>query len=160
MKIGTTVLVGEEGLFAHGVEAAIFGAVEVPGVVELLQDGLHDGLVPRFRGADEIIDGELERAGEVLPILGEFIAVGLRGLAFLVRDLLHLLPVLIEAGEEEYVFTHTAPGARDHVADDLLVGMPEVRLAVDVVDGGGDVVTLAHLRGTVAQGGGNVKRKT
>ena len=36
-------------------------------------------------------------------------------------------------------------GAGDHVGDDFFVGVAEVRLAVDVVDGGRDVEAFAHL---------------
>ena len=52
--------------------------------------------------------------------------------------------MFVEAGEEENFLAQTSPGARDHVGDNLFVGMTEVRLAVDVINGGGDVKRFAH----------------
>ena len=60
--------------------------------------------------------------------------------------LLDLLAVLVEAGQVKHLLTQTMPRARDNVGDDFLISMPEMRLAVDVINGGGDVEFLAHGR--------------
>ena len=61
--------------------------------------------------------------------------------------LLDLLAVFIEAGQEKNLLTQAAPRPRDDVGDDFLVGMAEVRLAVDVINGGGDVKLFVHQGG-------------
>ena len=63
--------------------------------------------------------------------------------AFFRRGALDLLPVLVRAGQEADVVAHAPAVARDHVGDDVLVHVPDVRVVVDVVDGGGDV-ELGH----------------
>jgi len=52
--------------------------------------------------------------------------------------------VLVQAGQEKNLLTQAAPGARDDVGNDLLVGVAEVRLPVDVINCGGDVKPFAH----------------
>jgi hypothetical protein len=69
-----------------------------------------------------------------------------RGHAGLLRAELHLLPVLIEAGEE----VNFAPGephiAGHGVGQHLFIGVADVRRAVGVVDGGGDEKSAGHGR--------------
>ena len=62
----------------------------------------------------------------------------LRRDALLLRRLLHLLPVLIDAGEEKNVVAFQPVIAREHIGEHLLVSVADVRRAVGVVDGGGD----------------------
>ena len=57
--------------------------------------------------------------------------------------LLDLQAVLVGAGEEVHVVAEQAVPAGERVADDGRVGVAEVRLGVDVVDGGGEEV-VAH----------------
>ena len=59
---------------------------------------------------------------------------------------LDFLAVFVEAGEKENFLPETAPGAGDHVGDDLLVGVAKVRLAVDVINGCCYVKRFAHPR--------------
>src|SRR5450759_5451340 len=56
------------------------------------------------------------------------------------RGLRNLVAVLVNAGEEEDVVALLAVVARQDVGDDGRVGVPQVGLAVHVVDGRGDVV--------------------
>ncbi len=55
-----------------------------------------------------------------------------------VRGVGDRLAVLVGAGQEEDVLPALAHVPRDHVGSDLLVGVAEVRLAVDVSDRRGD----------------------
>lgn len=55
---------------------------------------------------------------------------------------LDLLPVLVRPREEHHVSPVQTHEARDYVAGKGRVGVPYVRLVVDVVDGGGHVVRL------------------
>ena len=83
---------------------------------------------------------------ERLPIGGEIIAVGLGCFTIGLRGLLDFLAVFIETGKIENFLPETPARAGDYVGDDLFVGVAEVRLAVDVVNGGGDVKRFAHPR--------------
>jgi hypothetical protein len=40
--------------------------------------------------------------------------------------------------------------ARDHIGNDFLVGVPEMRLAIDVINRGRDVESLAHVLRSLA----------
>jgi hypothetical protein len=59
---------------------------------------------------------------------------------------LHFLAVLVEAGQEESFLSQTAARTRDDVGHDFLVGVAEMRLAVDVINCCGDVKPFAHCR--------------
>ena len=122
------------------------------GGVELGENRLHDFLVARFGGADEIVVGQAQFRGERLPTDGQFIAVGLRGFALGVGGLLDFLAMLVEAGQEKNLLAERAAGAGDDVRDDLFVGVAEMRLAVHVVDRGGQVKAFAHGRGVCPTG--------
>ena len=61
------------------------------------------------------------------------------------RRLLHLLPVLIDAGQKENFVAFQPVITRDDIGKNLLVGMADVRRRVRVVDGGGDEKCLRHL---------------
>ena len=53
--------------------------------------------------------------------------------------------MFIEAGQEKNLLPETPARARNHVGDDFLVSVAEVRLAVQIIDGGRDVKALTHL---------------
>ena len=59
--------------------------------------------------------------------------------------------MLIQAGQVKDLLAKTPARARDHVGDHLFVGMPEMRLAIDVIDGCRDVELLAQGRQVVAE---------
>ncbi len=52
--------------------------------------------------------------------------------------------MFIQAGQKKNFLTMAASRPRDDVGDDFLVGMAEMRLAVDVINRGGDVKPFAH----------------
>ncbi len=135
----------EEGLAGGAVEALVGVLVEVAVVIEGLQELLDAGDVALLGGADEVVVGDVEVAPELLE-LGELaVAPLLGGHAVLGCGLRDLLAVLVEAGEEVHVLAVEAVEAGDGVCRDSGVGGSDVGLAVDVVDGGGDVERgLAH----------------
>jgi len=55
--------------------------------------------------------------------------------------------VFIKARQKKNFLTEAAARPRDDIGDDFLVGMAKVRLAVDVINGGGDVKLFAHQGG-------------
>src|ERR1051326_4775828 len=105
-------------------------------LVQTGEDSLNDLLVPWLSGADEIVVGQLELCGEALPDGGQFITILLRLLAFGESSLLHFLAVLIQTGQKENFQAKTAAGTRNNIGHDLLVSVAEVRLAIDIVNGG------------------------
>jgi hypothetical protein len=66
-----------------------------------------------------------------------------RNTLFLGRSL-HFLPVLIDAGEKENIFTLQPMIARDDIGQHFLVGMPYMRRRVGVIDRGGDEEGFRH----------------
>src|SRR6185436_7954956 len=104
----------------------------------------------RLGGADEIVLGKIQFGGKRLPEEGEIVAVGLRLLAFRHCGLLNFLSVLVEAGQEKRLLSETAPGAGDYVRNDLFVRMTQVRLAIHVINRGGNIKSFGHLRASLA----------
>jgi hypothetical protein len=101
-------------------------------------------------GADEIVVCQSEGGGESSPDRGQFVAIYLRSFTLVHRGLLHLLAVLVKAGQEENLLPQAAPGSRNHVGQDHLVGMSKMGMAIDVKNGGGDVKLFAHSTDTLA----------
>ena len=100
-------------------------------------------------GADKIVVGQLQFFGERPPVRRQFVTILLRRFALGDSRLLNLLAVFIQTGQEKNIQAETAARPRDDVGDDFLVGMAEVRLAVDVVNGGGDVKLFVHYRAVI-----------
>src|SRR6266498_820345 len=112
--------------------------------VESGQDPLHRRRVARFGRSDEVVVSQAEFRGEALPILRQFIAIRLRVLIQLLGSLLHLLAVLIQAGQKKNFLVQAAMSAGHDVGQNLLVSMAQMRLAIDVVNGGGDKKRFTH----------------
>src|SRR5258708_25975746 len=113
--------------------------------MEFRENGLHDLFVPRLGGADKVVIGQLKLICKGRTDSGQIIAISLRGATLGNGGLLHLLTMLVEAGEKECFLAHAAARACDDVGNDLFVGMAQVWLTVDVINGGGDVKTFIHL---------------
>ena len=60
------------------------------------------------------------------------------------RGLLDFLSMLIDAGKKKDFFTFEPVIARNHIGQHHLVGVPDVRRRVRVIDGGGDEKCLRH----------------
>ena len=75
--VGPAVLVGQKRFFLRGIKAFVGFLIKLAGGVEFGEDGLHEFLVARLGGADEIVVGEFELLGKRLPVSGESIAIGL-----------------------------------------------------------------------------------
>ena len=148
--------VGVEGLAADAVPALVGGEVQVLRVLlqDALPEALHDPLVTRLGGADEVA-GEavrglrvVEAHAEVDPRLAEarrdLIGERLRREPALLGGLDDLLAVLVRAGQEARVVAAHVVEARERVGDDRRVRVAQVGDVVDVVDGGGDVEGTGH----------------
>ena len=60
--------------------------------------------------------------------------------------MLDFLSVLIQAGEIKNFLAKALPRTRNHVGDDLLIGVPQMWLAIYVIDGSGNVELFAQGR--------------
>jgi len=47
--------------------------------------------------------------------------------------------VLVHAGEKKHVVTHEPAEARDDIGEHFFAGVTEMRGAIEIIDGGGDV---------------------
>ena len=152
--VRVAVLFGQEGFLADGVPTFVALLVDVALGMELGEDGGDDFLVTGLGGADEVVVGEAQLAGEGFPLHGETVAVGLRVLALGGGGLLDLLAMFIETGQEEDLVAEAAVGACDDIGQHHLVSVPEVCCAVRVENRRGQVKPFAHEAGTVPTGTG------
>ena len=133
------VLLRVERLAGRAVPALVRGRVEVARRVDAPDDLLDAHAVPRLGRADEVV----VRDPELFPEVPERrrVAVGDddRRDAFLLRDLLDVLAVLVGAGQEAHVLAREAEIAGERVRDDRRVEVPDVGPVVDVVDRGREV---------------------
>jgi hypothetical protein len=107
---------------------------------------LHYLFMPGLRGADEIIIRALQPGSKAFPNQSQLVTVLLWLLMFGDRGLLHLLPVLIQTGQEIRVLAHAPARARNHIGDYFLIGVAQVRRTVDVINGCRQIKAFAHLR--------------
>ena len=87
--------------------------------------------------------GRRESPRHALELGGVPIRELARGNSFLARRLEHLDAVLVRAGHEEDVPAIVAMETGDRIRRDQLVGMPDVRLAVGIGNGGRQIEFLA-----------------
>ena len=140
------VLLLLERLAAFAVQALVIVLVEhrlaglwTAGVPQPAEQLLYSEFVALVGRADELVVGNAQRGPRVLEVLGVLVDIRLRGKASLSGALGDFLAVFIGAGQEVRLVAALAMRAGDHVSDDLFVRVAQVRAAVDVVDGGGDV---------------------
>ncbi len=137
LVVGVVLLAGDAVLALVEIE------LDVAGVVAALQQFGDADLVTLLGGADEVVVGDVQLLPRLLIQRGDRVGEVLRRQAGGLGGLLHLLAVLVGAREEVHVVAEQAVPASDRVADDGGVGVAEVRLCGDVVDGGGEEV-VAH----------------
>ena len=145
------VLFREIAFVADAVPSVVFRRVDLPAVVEILQHPLHDGLVAGFGGADEIVVGDAQALPQLLEADDGGVGLFLRRVAGLLRGLLHLLSVLIGAGQEPRIMPHQPVIPRQHIREDRGVGVADVGTVIDVVDRRRDVERGAHRAGRLFQ---------
>ena len=138
------LLVGDEPLLTHRIEPLVLGRIDVTGVVEALQHLPHHLGMARFGGADKVVVGDVEPLPRAAKALADAVGERLRVGAGRGRGLIHLLAVLVGAGQKVGAVAVEPMPARQEVGDDGGVGVAEVRFGVDVVDRGGDVESLLH----------------
>ena len=142
---GGELVLGVIGLVADGIPAGVFVEIDLAALDQPLPDRLAGADMARLGGADEIVIAEVHRLGEIAEVLRDLVGEGLGRHAGGDGGLLHLLPMLVGAGQEHHVIAVQALEARQHVAGERRIGMPDMRRVIDVVDRRGDVVAaLGH----------------
>ena len=111
---------------------------------------LAGGDMARLGGPDEVVVRDPQRRPQVAEVRLHLVAVLLRRQAPLLRGLLDLLAVFVDARQEEDVLPEPLVEARQHVRQDGAVRVPDVRLVVDVVDGRRDVEDVGRGHGRFA----------
>ncbi len=140
------VLFLEETFAGHTVTPFVFVLVDFAAVVQVLQDFLHHFFMERHGGADEIIVGNIEGLPEFLETQHGGVALFLGRDADLFGGLLDFLPVFVGAGQEKRRHALFAMIAGQYVAEHGGVGMADVRLVIDVIDRGGDVIFVRQFQ--------------
>ena len=96
-------------------------------IPEPLKDGAHAALVALIGRRRPAIVFDAERFPQRKELRGDAIHELLGRDALLFRGLLDLLPVLIDAGEEEHILALEPMIARDDIGEHLLIGVPDMR---------------------------------
>jgi NAD-dependent dihydropyrimidine dehydrogenase PreA subunit len=130
-----------ELLAAGAVQALVVGHVQVVRVALLdPPEEFGDGLtMPWLGGADPVVVAALESAPEGLEALRHAVHPGLRRIPLALGRLDDRLGVLVHPHQEAHVVPPQSPVAGDGVGSHLLQRVPQVGIAVGVVDGGGQI---------------------
>ena len=124
-----------EGLATDAVEPLVRVLVDVPVVVDALEEVLDERLVALVGGADEEVGVGIDALRKRAPVLDDLVGVLLRREALLLGDARDLGGVLVGAREEERLVAALLVMAHQNVRRDGRVRMTDVRRRVDVVDG-------------------------
>ena len=137
------LVLGVIGLVAHRIPAGIFAEIDVAVLLHAPPDRFRRPVVALLGGADEVVVRAIEPLHHGLEQRHVAVEQLPRRQAFACRGLLHLLAVLVGAGEEEHVIAVEPHEAGDGVGGDRLVGVADMRRAVRIGDRRGDVIGLA-----------------
>ena len=127
LAIRAALLVGQELFLADAVVALLFVLVDLPFIVETLEHSLHTFLVQRIGRGRPAVVADFEFFPKRDEFRRDLIDELLRRDAGFLGRLLHFLPVLIDAGEEENLFALQPMITRDDVGQHLFVGVTDVR---------------------------------
>ena len=113
----------------------------------------HGGALGR---AHDVVGPGVERRAHRLELRRRAVGELKRRHPFARRRLLHLLAVLVHAGEEQDVVAVEPFEPRDRIGRDPLIGMADMRRAIGIGNGGGDVEGRAPAIGAFSKldGGG------
>ena len=100
--------------------------------------------MPVLGRAHEIVMTKAQLIYKDLPAGSQIIAVILRVQTLFGRCLLDLLSVFIQARQKKRRFSKTLVHPGDGIGHNLFIGMPEMRMPIDIVNGGGEVVFFTH----------------
>ena len=141
-----------KALAAVAIEAAVLPEVDVALVVELGQEALHHRGVGRQGGAHKVVVADIEAVPGVAEGVADAVHKSLDRQVQLLGGLDDLVAVLVGAGLEAGVIPLEAVKASQGVRHHGGVGVSQVRLGVDVINGRGDI--KSHGRGSSQDGQG------
>ena len=126
-----------EGFARDAVPALVVAFIDIPGRGDPADELLDAGTVPWLGRPDEVVERHVEAPPHVEELDGHPIAIRQRLFAKLLGFPEDILRMLVVAHHEMDIEPGEPLVARDDVGGDLLVRRPEMRTAIDVVDGGG-----------------------
>src|SRR5438552_12607213 len=130
---------------SDAVERLVVLLVEVTRRSDAPPDRLHPSGMSWLGGANKVIDRKVQQPDQIPELRGILIHERRHTLARRRRGRGVLLTVLVGAGQKPHLEAAEAVETRQHIGNDLLVRVPDVRAGVDVVDGRRDVVaSLVH----------------
>ena len=126
----------------RAVQACISSLVNIPLVINAAENLLHYLLMAFFRGADKIVIGDVQHFPQVLKACHDRIYIfNWRNPLFLCL-LLDFLPMLVAAGQEEYIIPCQAVEACHRVGNSGAVSVTDVQLGTWIVDWRSDIETF------------------
>ena len=134
------LVLGVVSLVADRVPAGIFREIDVAVLLHPLPDRPGRTMMTLLGGADEIVVRAIHLRDHRLEAWHVAVEQLLRGHPLFRGGLLDFLAVLVGAGQEEHVVTVEPHEAGDRVGRDHFIGVADVRGAVGVGNGGGDVI--------------------
>ena len=133
------VLLLLERLARDAVPPFVEPLVDVARLDQARDERRHAAPVAIFRSPDEVVEGNVQPPPDVPERGLHPVAEGQRREPLLARALVHVLRVLVVSHQEPRIEAGEPLVARDDVGGHLLVRRAQVRPAVHVVDGGGEV---------------------
>ena len=133
-------------LAADTIVAFVVAEIDVPGVIDLLQnqaDGIHMILVSR---PDKIVVGNSELWPEGPELSADLISVGLGRDVGLLSGLRNFIAMFVRAGQEKSLIAGQTVVPGQHVSHDGRIGMADVRRSIDVINRCGDKIGFLHQR--------------
>ena len=134
-----------EELFARAAVMALVGtSVDIPACFKCSEEFPDPALVHLARCAEKNVVRDVQPLPKFCERRCHLIAVVLRREAFVLGSFMHIRTMFIDTGEEEHIVSLEPMIPRQDIGGDGGVGVPGVRFAVDVVNGGGDVKCSHH----------------
>ena len=127
------------------VKSSVFPEVYFAFVFQFLQKISHHLFVFFIRGANVVVVGNFKILAQRVIAHRHLVTELLRINALFHCGHLHLLPMFIQSGQEVNLVASGSAIARDHVGQHLLVGVPDMRGAVGVINCGSEIKTLHAL---------------
>ncbi len=133
------LVLGVEGFVAHRIPAGIGVQIDVAIVLHPAPDFGDGVMMARLGRADEIVIGDVQRLVHGAEALRVALAQLGRADALPCGGLLHLQPVLVDAGQEKHIIAVQPLETRDGVRRDRLIGVADMRIAIRIGNGGGNI---------------------
>ena len=128
--------------------AGVFGLVDQPAIIQVLQDHADDLHVPFFGGTDEIAVFDPEFLPEFLEADHGLIAVFQRGHIAFGGRLFDFLTVFVGAGQEVGIFPEQRMETGQDIRQHGRVGVTDMRLVIHIIDRSRDIITFGHDEGS------------